>query len=227
VKRNHVIVAAGGKGERFGSAASKQLHTLVGKPIVAWSLDVFQKEDSITRIVLVYPQGSKEEQYRKIAQSFGKTILIAGGASRYDSVRNGFEALQAQPTDTVLIHDAARPLLSSSLLARVLTAATENSCVIPALPVLETIKEVQNDRIVRTVARRHLYMAQTPQAFRYSVLKQAYARISSEEEITDEALMVEKAGFEISVVQGERTNIKITEPYDVQLAEFYLKEVQP
>jgi len=166
--------------------------------------------------------------YRKWldAERFTKAALVKGGPARYDSVRNGFHSiLGAQDTDVVLIHDAARPLITSTLVKLVLTAAAENGAAIPLLAVPETVKEVANERIVRTIKRDQLFLAQTPQGFQYGILKDAYAKAESHgAHWTDEAMLVEAAGHSITGVPGEKRNLKVTDPDDLRLAEFYLEE---
>jgi 2-C-methyl-D-erythritol 4-phosphate cytidylyltransferase len=225
---NFAIIAAGGKGKRFQSAQSKQLVPLKNKPLFCWSLKTFQSEKSIDQIVFVYPADEEEQIYRKWldAERFTKALLVKGGPARYDSVRNGFHAItKANENDVVLIHDAARPLLSSGLMKDVLAAAAEHGAAIPLLAVPETVKEVANEQIIRTLKRDQLFLAQTPQGFRHGILKKAYANAESHgAHWTDEAMLVEAAGHKVSAVAGEKRNLKVTDPDDLRLAEFYLEQ---
>lgn len=225
---NFVIIAAGGKGKRFQSAQSKQLVPLKGKPLFCWSLRTFHAEKSIDQITFVYPADEDEQMYRKWldAERFTKAMLVKGGPARYDSVRNGFHSIStAKDQDVVLIHDAARPLLTSSLIKDVLSAAAETGAAIPLLAVPETVKEVANERIVRTLKRDQLFLAQTPQGFQYGILRQAYEKAESHgAHWTDEAMLVEAAGYSITAVAGEKRNLKVTDPDDLRLAEFYLEQ---
>jgi 2-C-methyl-D-erythritol 4-phosphate cytidylyltransferase len=217
---NYVIIAAGGKGKRFGGG--KQLILLQGKPLIAWSLHVFLAEPEIEQVVLVYPQDESADPYRSVLQNPDKVVLVPGGQTRLESVRNGFKEIHGKAGDVVLIHDAARPLLSSTLLKRVLETASKKGAVVPVMPIAETVKEVEDSRVLRTLPRQSLWVAQTPQAFRYELLAKAYSRASSDVDATDEAMLVEMAGVPVFTVTGERENIKITDPADLMLAEFFV-----
>jgi len=228
---NVAIIAAGGKGERFRNSLPKQLFPLKGKPMLSYTLLPFHLEQKIDDVILVYPFGEPEEIYRRILEQekFQKVRLVSGGESRYTSVRNGFEAIRnAQPRDVVLIHDAARPLLSSLLLTRLLEVAAVKGAAVPVMTVGETVKKVENQYVTETVPREHLFLAQTPQGFWYEVLKRAYDLVPSHSftgyGLTDEAMLVEQSGFPVAVVPGEKQNIKITEPEDVSIAECYLQK---
>jgi 2-C-methyl-D-erythritol 4-phosphate cytidylyltransferase len=127
-----------------------------------------------------------------------------------------------------LIHDAARPLLSAGLLGRVLQAADEKGAVIPAIPLQETLKEVNGNRILQTLSRENYCLAQTPQAFQYEILRKSYETAGVRSRgalLTDESFLVEQAGFQVFIIPGERENIKITEMEDLKLAEFYLERL--
>src|SRR3990172_250849 len=119
---NYVIIAAGGKGTRFGGGVSKQLASLSGKPMLSWSLEAFAAETGIDQIILVHPTDESEGLYSPFLRLSGKITFVKGGTARYDSVRNGFESISGSNSDLVLIHDAARPLLSTRLVQRVLAA---------------------------------------------------------------------------------------------------------
>lgn len=226
---NFAIVAAGGKGRRFQSLTPKQLLLLKGRPVLSWTMHRFQREPRIDKILLVYPQSEPEiqQRYREILEQekVTKGVLVRGGEERVHSVQNAFESIDsASETDLVLIHDAARPLLSQGLLRSLLDAGAQNQAVIPVLPLVETLKQVEDRRIVRTVPRHNLFLAQTPQVFHHGVLKSAYAAVPLSADITDEAILVEKAGYKVSVIEGERRNLKITEPTDLKLAEYFLDQ---
>lgn len=224
---NFAIIAAGGKGVRFQSPTSKQLLPLKGRPVLSWTLQPFLKTREIDEIILAYPQDEAESEYRKILEQENapQVQLVKGGETRYRSVRNAFETIaNAKREDLVLIHDAARPLLPLTLLKTLIETATKKGAVIPVIALQETVKEVTEDQIVRTVPRENLFLAQTPQVFQYWILATAYASNHESPDLTDEAILVEKAGFYVSVVKGERRNIKITEPADLELIEFYLSK---
>jgi len=224
---NFAIIAAGGKGTRFQSTTSKQLLPLMGRSVLAWTLQSFLKSKEIDEIILAYPQDESESEYRKILEQENapKIQLVKGGDTRYRSVRNAFEKItNAKREDLVLIHDAARPLLPHILLKSLIETANKKAAVIPVVPMHETVKEVTEHQIVRTVPREHLFLAQTPQVFQYWILETAYGSNHEPAAATDEAILVEKAGFYVSVINGDRRNIKITEPADLELVEFYLSK---
>jgi 2-C-methyl-D-erythritol 4-phosphate cytidylyltransferase len=227
---NYAIIAGGGKGKRFGSTISKQLVPLKDRPLLCWTLKPFHQERSVDRIFVAYPADEDEQQYSKILEqeNFTRVSLIQGGDTRFESVRNAFFAIErAELNDLVLIHDAVRPLLSSGLLRRLVETASKKGSALPVMPVQETIKQVSGERVIRTVSREDLFVAQTPQVFRYSMLKAAYDRVGNSEDvtsITDESMLVELAGFAIEAVRGERHNIKVTEREDLELAEYYLSK---
>lgn len=198
------IVVAAGAGSRYGEP--KHQLELDGKPLWRWSVDAFTHTD-ISEIVVVgdVPGG------------------VAGGPRRRDSVRNGLAALASRPR-WVLIHDAARPLVSSALIHRVIDAALGGDAdgVIPGLPVTDTIKRVEGDRVAGTVDRSDLFTVQTPQAFLTGVLVSAHDDAANLD-ATDDATLVERCGGSVRVVTGERDNLKITYPEDLRLAEFVLR----
>jgi 2-C-methyl-D-erythritol 4-phosphate cytidylyltransferase len=214
--RNYAIITAAGKGARFGG--NKALHPLSGKPVLVWSLEIFSK--LVDEIVVTHPVG-QQDQFNAVISSFHNVKLISGCETRHLSVQKGFESLNAN--GVVLIHDAARPLVSLDLARRILHSATEKGAVIPVLSVSDTVKEVDQGRIIRTIARERLTLAQTPQGFHSSVLADAYARAQNQD-VTDEAMLVELAGVEVFCIPGEAVNLKITEPSDITLAEFYLRK---
>ncbi len=164
-------------------------------------------------VVLVLPaHGSRE--------SFGADLVVTGGAERADSVRAGLAALPPE-AEVVLVHDAVRPLASTALFARVLTALEQGDfdAIVPALPVTDTIKRVEGRHVVGTVEREGLVAVQTPQAFRLEVLRAAHA---GDAQATDDAALVERCGGSVGTVEGDAANIKITRPEDVRLAEAWL-----
>jgi 2-C-methyl-D-erythritol 4-phosphate cytidylyltransferase len=218
---NYAIVTAAGTGSRFGSR--KSVHPFRGKTLLAWAILPFEKTPGIAEIVVTYPVDQDESEYAEIChrEKFQKVRFIRGGESRAVSVRNAVLAIEDD--GIVLIHDAARPLVTLDLIDRVLAASEKYGAAIPALSIQETIKEVDQERVIRTVSRDRLFLAQTPQGFRKEILLAAYTRLG-DLDVTDEAALVEKAGYGVRIVPGDRRNIKITEPSDLSLAEFYFKQ---
>ncbi len=217
---NYAIVTAAGKGSRFGE--KKTLHLLNEKPLLSWSLRVLEEAPEIAEVIVTFAPDDSEEAYKKVCrdENFKKARFVAGGDTRYDSVRNAFFSLKEEK-GIVLIHDAARPLLSRELLLRVLEATQKHGAALPVLPITETVKEVEGEQVARTLSREKLFVAQTPQGFRVELLASAYAKIV-DSNVTDEAMLVEMAGYRVHVVAGESRNLKITEPSDIRVAETYL-----
>jgi 2-C-methyl-D-erythritol 4-phosphate cytidylyltransferase len=223
---NFAIIPAGGKGQRFRDMMPKQLIPLRGKPLLCWTLKPFHLEPQIHRIILVYPFDASELDYRRILEqeNMSKVRLVKGGEMRFHSVRNGFRSIQdAAPDDNILIHDAARPLVSAGLIRRLLAEASEKGAVIPVLPVQETIKEVDQGSVLRTLSRERVCVSQTPQAFRNDVLRQAYDHVNGDvTPMTDESMLVEHAGIRVFTIPGEKQNVKVTTTEDLPLVEYYL-----
>lgn len=227
---NYAIIASGGKGKRFQSTISKQLMPLKDRPLLCWTLKPFHQDRSIERIFLAYPADEAESDYRKILEqeNFNKVVLVKGGETRFQSVYHAFDSIEgADPDDLILVHDAVRPLLSPGLLKELLETARTKGSAIPVLPVTETIKQIAEEKFIKTIPRHGLYIAQTPQVFRYHILKAAYdtsPESFNPDWYTDESMLVELAGFTIEIVKGEKQNIKVTEREDLELAEYYLNK---
>jgi 2-C-methyl-D-erythritol 4-phosphate cytidylyltransferase len=227
--RYHVstIIAAGGVGKRFGDKVKKQFIKLCGKPILYYSLTEFEKCSLVSDIILVLPEDDLEEYEKKI-NNLGKfnkvSKIISGGKQRQDSVYRGLKKL-SNNTDIVVIHDAARPLISSSIINLTIEQAALTGCAICAIKVKDTVKTINvNNRINGTLDRKSLWLAQTPQAFRYNIIKEAYEKAFIDNYFgTDESTLVERIGYKPSIVSGSEYNIKITESKDIELAKIYLK----
>jgi 2-C-methyl-D-erythritol 4-phosphate cytidylyltransferase len=221
------IIPAAGAGVRMQTNRPKQFLDLDGRPILAFTLERFQKCPIIDRIILVTSEQDVAYAQKEIVEKCHMTKVekvVAGGERRQDSVRLGLEALEADD-GLVLIHDGVRPLVSAELIARVIDAAKEHRAVITALPAKETVKEVDdNALVVKTYERRKVWLVQTPQVFRYEDILMAHHRAVQEGwEATDDALLMEKAGIPVKVLEGSEENIKVTTPQDLELARFLLK----
>jgi len=221
------IIPAAGSGIRMESKRAKQFLSLDGKPILALTLEPFQ-ESTVDAIILVVPLDDLEYCKKEIVERFGFTKvkkIVPGGKWRQDSVRFGLEATEGK-YDLVLIHDGVRPLIKKRLIERVIKEAMTNRAVITALPAKETVKEVNELRdVVKTYDRERVWMVQTPQAFRYQDILNAHHKALKQgwEEATDDALLVEKSGITVKVVEGSEKNIKVTTPDDLELARFLLR----
>jgi len=221
MRRVSVIIVAAGKGKRFGSP--KQFALLRGKPVLDWSMEKFIRHPEVDEIILVLPDERKKADY--LGRSKKITAVVKGGPRRQDSVRKGVEALNTEMADIVLIHDGVRPLVSRTLISRVVDEMRRKKAVIPAVPIDETIKKVVAGKVIRTIDRRRLYRAQTPQGFLYPLLERALRKASRGGYIgVDEAMLVEKLGEEVSVVEGEKKNVKVTTREDLKIAEAWLDD---
>lgn len=215
------VVVAAGSGERFGGDARKQFLELAGSPIVAWACRPFLEERGVTEAVLVLPDDVADEPPEWVR---GLDVrVVAGGATRRASVARGLAALEAA-AETVLVHDGVRPLASAALLRRVLEAARSGGAV-PVLELRDTVKEVEGDRVVRTLDRSRLRRVQTPQGFPREALERAHREAGTEGPATDDASLLEAVGLPVRTVPGEESNLKITTPRDLARAERLLAEV--
>jgi len=214
-----IIVAAGG-GRRFGQA--KQFASLAGRPVVDWAIEAFARHPQIDEVVIVLPDESRAEE---IKSRWSKVkAVVRGGKERQDSVYRGLEAVSPEIT-LVLVHDGVRPLVKTELISRVIEASLEEGAAIPVLPMEDTVKMVEAGFITRTINREQLFRAQTPQGFRKRLLEEAFAQARKDGYYgSDEASLVERIGGRIKIVPGDRTNIKITWPEDIKMAEVWLNE---
>lgn len=209
----------------MGTAVPKQFLEIEGKPILFYTLRKFEVCEQIQDIVLIISPDF-EMQLNAWIQKWGfKKIksLVPGGQERQDSVYNGLKALSAK-TDIVLIHDAVRPFISLEKINELLTKTIEKGAAILAVPTKNTVKEVQNGIVQRTVNRELLWQVQTPQGFHYSLILNAYEEAMKDSVlVTDDAMFVEALGHDVYIVTGEELNFKITSPEDLAYAEFLIK----
>jgi 2-C-methyl-D-erythritol 4-phosphate cytidylyltransferase len=214
------IIVAAGEGRRFGGA--KQFALLRGKTVLDWCLEKFQGHEAIDSIILVLGRGRSGGEY---VARYSKIANIAkGGEKRQDSVYSGLLLLDADEDGVILIHDAARPLVGEDLIGRVVDAAKKKGAVIPAVPLEDTVKRVEEEKVLRTEERRHLFRIQTPQGFFSSLLREAFVRAREDRyEGTDEAVLVERLGRDVFVVPGDPKNIKITTREDLKMAEAFIE----
>lgn len=211
----YAIIPAAGLGLRFGGDTKKQFLKLHGRTLLEHTLERFHSVGIFEKIVVCLP--SDELQVVNATNSFPATLFIEGGATRAESVYRGFKALNLQDDDLVLIHDAVRPLVSSELILNVVSETQKKGAVIPGLAVSDTIKRVKNSQVEATIDRNSLVAIQTPQGFLAGILKQAY-EVQASFDWTDEAMLVEREGVQVTVVEGEKSNIKVTTPFDLRLA---------
>lgn len=226
---NIAIVVAAGKGTRLGGDRPKQFLEVGGIPIVIHTLRQFELCREIDEIVTVLP-AEETDAFLSFAKLYGfkkPTRAVAGGATRAQSVARGLAVVG--DAEIVAVHDGVRPFVTPHEIDLVVNAARASGAAILVAPVPDTIKEIKNDRVVRTLPRADLRRALTPQCFRLEILKQAYETLSDSEaagsEVTDDSLLVERLGVEVSAVEGSSRNIKITREEDLALAEALLKEM--
>lgn len=208
-----VILVAAGSGQRVGGAKPKQYHMLAGKPLLVHALDTFLAHDAITHIQPVIADEHAELWVE--ATPHRQTLApVAGGDTRQESVRAGLKALKPHAPDYVLIHDAARPFFTPSLINRMLEAVAKHEAVIPSLPLADTIKRVEGARVSETLERTALVAVQTPQAFAYEKIVAAHDAQKGHA-LTDDAAVMEAIGEAVFHIAGEAKNRKITTPEDM------------
>jgi len=216
-----VIIVAAGSGSRTGSKELKQFRWVAGKPMLLHSIQSFQARAEVAMVVCVLPREYVGDPPPWIFQSDSDRLLLSvGGRHRGESVSNGLEDLPSE-CEIVVIHDAARPLVSSETIARVIEEARKGNGAVAALPVADTLKRVDsNGRVVVTVDRFGLWRAQTPQAFPREVIERAHREARAADRVaTDDSALCEQIGLPVVVVRGSERALKITEENDFALAE--------
>lgn len=218
------VIVAAGRGKRMRTPVAKQFLEISGKPVLARTLEVFAYHPRIARIQLVVSPDYMEFCETWILGEFGKDVdirMTAGGARRQDSVYQGLLALGESDDETVLVHDGVRPFVTPGLISDCIDGAADAGACIAAIPASDTLKQVDSDNtITETLSRYRIWLAQTPQAFSYSLIKTAFDRAEAEGfSGTDEASIVERTGRQVRIVEGSRLNIKITAPGDLEIAE--------
>lgn len=220
------VIVAAGKGVRMQSDTRKQYLELDGIPVLTRALTVFHRHPDIRGIVLVIPGHDKDYCRTRIVADHGlteKVVLVAGGASRQESVANGIHRVRrlAESDDSlVLIHDGVRPFVSPDFLDRLMEKAAETGGCIPVAPISDTVKEIaENGKVLATLNRDRIFRAQTPQVFRLGLILSAFQRAESAGFTgTDDASIMEHAGIPVYTIPGKDTNIKLTTPDDLVAA---------
>ncbi len=233
--RVHVILPAAGIGTRMnvgaaaGSAVAKQFTTIGGVPVLLRSLQAFAAVERVAHIQVAVRAGEVDRVKALIAESglTDKVTVVEGGEDRQGSVANALAALACDDDDIVLVHDAVRPLIEAATIERTIDAIDKHGAAIVGLPAVDTIKQVERTAdgaiITSTIPRERVVQAQTPQGARAGLLRRAFAEAAADGfSGTDEASLLERAGIAVSVVAGSARNFKITQPGDIELAEFYL-----
>ena len=224
---NIAIIAAAGTGTRMASDRPKQFLLLAGTPIIFHTLKVFEQCESIHEVILVLP-AEESAGFVSAAGKYGLrkvARVIPGGATRADSVKRGLMAIRSATAEIVAVHDGVRPFVTVEEIDAVVAAAQTVGAAILVAPVTDTIKQVEDHRVVKTLDRGGLRRALTPQCFRYDVLRQAYqAADVTDPAVTDESVLVEQLGIPVSFVEGNSRNIKITTVEDLAVAEAILDD---
>ena len=234
--KNYAIIVAGGKGLRMGGEVPKQYIPVGGEPILMRTLRVFHEADEAMGIILVLPE-NHQEYWQRLCEEYRFSVphrLAVGGETRFHSVQNGLALVPDDEEGVVGVHDGVRPFVSKEVIRRCYDAAREHGAVVPVVPVVETVRQLLPEGGDRTAGpevqgvipgdsltvNRELYrLVQTPQTFRIPLFKEAM-RQSYQPAFTDDASVVEHAGHRVALVEGNRENIKITTPSDLQYAEF-------
>jgi len=241
-----VIIPAAGLGTRMSpmpsakdakekkAHPSKQFTELGGTPILIHTLRKFAAVEAVSEIWVALRENEIETFRERLGKEAPdvlkkKVELVVGGEHRQQSVEHALSAVQAAPEDLVLVHDAVRPLVSTEVIEEVIDAAKKYGAAIAGLPAVDTVKQVERTSegaiIKATIPRASVVLAQTPQGFRYDVIKKAFDEATADGFMgTDEASLAERSGHEVAVVMGSAKNIKITTPGDMELAEFYLRK---
>ena len=231
-----VIIPAAGLGTRMApagkkAAASKQFFEIDGVPVIVHTLRVFARNPQVAQIVVALRKSEMEQFSRQLEKEkiASKVMVVEGGEHRQQSVANALAQLKAAPEDVVLVHDAVRPFVDDEIIDHVVREVEKHGAAIAGLPAVDTIKQVERAAesalITSTIPRERIVQAQTPQGFRYELIKRAFDSAAADGFIgTDEASLVERMGENVWVVMGSARNIKITTPGDMELAEFYLKK---
>jgi 2-C-methyl-D-erythritol 4-phosphate cytidylyltransferase len=225
-------VAAGTKSKQKKTAPSKQFTELGGTPILIHTLREFAAVEAVNEIWVALRENeiagfrARLHQAKDVLKK--KVELVVGGEHRQQSVENALNAVVAAPDDIVLVHDAVRPFVTGEIIQQVIDAAAKYGAAIAGLPAVDTVKQVERTAdgalVKATIPRAGIVLAQTPQGFRYSVIKKAFDEAAADGFLgTDEASLVERSGHDVAVVMGSPRNIKITAPADMELAEFYLQ----
>ena len=221
---DYIIIVAGGKGLRMGGDLPKQFMPLHGKPVLMHTIERFRAYSDELKIILVLPH-EQQDYWRQICQKHNFTIehtVVDGGQTRFHSSQNGVAAVPDDATGVIGIHDGVRPFVSEETIARCFEAARQFGAALPVLPVTDTLRRVTDDSGYN-VQRNDYRTVQTPQTFDAQLLKQAFKQPYSDN-FTDDASVVEALGHKVTMVDGNRENIKLTTPFDLVVAEALIKK---
>lgn len=216
---DYAVIVAGGKGLRMGASIPKQFLPVNGLPVLMLTIKRFREYDGALKIILVLPK-EQHEYWNELCKNYHFTdayAVVEGGETRFHSVRNGLAAIPDDAEGVVGIHDGVRPFPSVEVIRACYETARTAKAVIPVVPVVETVRHIMPGGKTETVDRADYRLVQTPQTFDIQLLKQAYAQ-PYRDCFTDDASVVESAGHEVTLIEGNRENIKITTPFDLRIA---------
>lgn len=217
---DYIVIVAGGKGLRMGGDIPKQFLPLKGKPVLMRTLERFREYSPSLQIILVLPK-AQQDYWRTLCQQHDFYVdykIADGGETRFHSVQNGLNMIPSDAEGVVGVHDGVRPLVSVEVISRCYEAARTAKAVIPVMPVVETLRYIEGEGKGHNVLRSDYRLVQTPQTFDIQLLKDANKQPYSEA-FTDDASVVEAMGQKVTMVEGNRENIKITTPFDMRIAE--------
>lgn len=221
--KRYAIIVAGGKGSRMNTALPKQFIDLCGRPVLMHTIDAFRSAVDDISIVLVLAE-QEVERWNNLCRrhSFVSPEAIAcAGATRFHSVLNGLSLIPSDADGLVAVHDGVRPLVSADMIRRSFDEAESHGAAVPVIPVVDSVRKVLTDGDSISLTRSELRAVQTPQTFSLSLLRQAYSQPFSEH-FTDDASVVEASGAKVALYSGEISNIKITHPIDLLIAQYYI-----
>lgn len=216
---DYVIIVAGGKGLRMGTELPKQFLPLGGKPVLMHTLERFHAYDKDLKLILVLPK-DQQDYWRKLCAEHHFTVehaLANGGATRFESSQNGLAFIPEGEQGLVAIHDGVRPFVSAEVIDRCFEAAREEYAAIPVLPVTDTLRHVNATGYAINVPRDNYRIVQTPQVFDIALARQAFNQ-PYRDTFTDDATVIESLGCQVTMVEGNRENIKLTTPFDLAVA---------
>lgn len=222
---NYAVILAGGKGLRLGGGIPKQLLPLGGKPVLRWSAEAFQSADEIDRMIIVAEKNSIEIIKEMLLLSdFPKIIcFIEGGEERSDSSYNALVSGDFSPDDIILFHDAARPFITAGIIKDAISKVKASGAAGVYIPAVDTVTVALDDTVSDIPERKNVYYAQTPQGFRYSIIRGAHEKYREgllDIKVTDDVSLVMASGHEVKIVNGSVSNFKITTDFDYRIAEF-------
>ena len=222
--RKYAIIVAGGKGERMNMSVPKQFAELCGKPVLMHSLEAFHLFDASVKLIVVLPS-LQLDVWKSLCHRYDFDIphaVITGGASRFESVKNGMDVIKE--VSIVAVHDGVRPVVSINLIERLFASAEKNGNAVPVVPVRDSLRRIEGESNM-AVDRSTLYCVQTPQCFHSSQLRSMY-ELPFDGKYTDDASLADACGFKVHTEEGDPVNIKITVATDLQIAEMFLKKGQ-